>query len=81
LAEVAREAQRQHEKAFQEIPLNGHTLEVYGNTSTAKMESCICSIPEQFIFLQKACATTITSPLEIQQLIDDQSERMATCAV
>jgi glutamate synthase (ferredoxin) len=79
LEAVAREARQQHEKAFPEIPLNGHTLEVYGQYQYRKDGELHLFNPRTIHLLQKACRNNdYTIFREYSKLIDDQSERMAT---
>ncbi|MBI3801352.1 MAG: glutamate synthase large subunit, partial [Deltaproteobacteria bacterium] len=79
LEEVAREARQQHEKAFPEIPLNGHTLEVYGQYQYRKDGELHLFNPRTIHLLQKACRNNDSTTFrEYSKLVDDQSERMAT---
>ncbi len=79
LEEIAREAQQQHEKAFPAIPLNGHTLEVYGQYQYRKDGELHLFNPKTIHLLQKACRNNDYATFkEYTKLIDDQSERMAT---
>ena len=79
LEEIVREAQQQHEKAFPEIPLNGHTLEVYGQYQYRKDGELHLFNPRTIHLLQKACRTNDSATFkEYSKLVDDQSERMAT---
>src|SRR5215813_9891274 len=79
LAEVAQEAQRQHEKAFPAIPLNGHTLEAYGQYQYRKDGELHLFNPKTIHLLQKACRNNDYATFkEYTKLIDDQSERVAT---
>jgi glutamate synthase domain-containing protein 2/glutamate synthase domain-containing protein 1/glutamate synthase domain-containing protein 3 len=79
LEEIAREARQQHEKAFPEIPLNGHTLEAYGQYQYRKDGELHLFNPRTIHLLQKACRNNdYTTFREYSKLVDDQSERMAT---
>ena len=79
LAEVADEAQRQHARAYPTYPLNGHTLEVYGQYQYRKDGELHLFNPRTIHLLQKAARNNdYKSFKEYTQLIDDQSERMAT---
>jgi glutamate synthase (ferredoxin) len=79
LAEIAREAQQQHARAFPLYPLNGHTLEVYGQYQYRKDGELHLFNPRTIHLLQKACrANDYKTFKEYTQLIDDQSERIAT---
>jgi glutamate synthase (ferredoxin) len=79
LEEVAREARLQHEKAFPAIPLNGHTLEAYGQYQYRKDGELHLFNPKTIHLLQKACRNNDYATFkEYTKLIDDQSERMAT---
>ena len=79
LEQIAREAQQQHARAFPEIPLNGHTLEVYGQYQYRKDGELHLFNPRTIHLLQKACRTNDYAAFkEYSKLIDDQSERMAT---
>jgi glutamate synthase (ferredoxin) len=79
LEEVAREARRQHEKAFPEIPVNGRTLEVYGQYQYRKDGELHLFNPKTIHLLQKACRNNDYATFkEYSKLIDDQSERLAT---
>src|SRR5712692_474214 len=79
LEEVAREARLQHEKAFPAIPLNGHTLEAYGQYQYRKDGELHLFNPKTIHLLQKACRNSDYATFkEYSKLIDDQSERMAT---
>lgn len=79
LEHLALEAQRQHNKAFPEIPLDGHTLEVYGQYQYRKDGELHLFNPRTIHMLQKACRTNNYATFkEYSKLIDDQSERLAT---
>ena len=79
LEEIALEAQRQHEKAFPLFPLNGHTLEAYGQYQYRKDGELHLFNPQTIHLLQKACRNNdYTTFKQYTKLIDDQSERMAT---
>jgi glutamate synthase domain-containing protein 2/glutamate synthase domain-containing protein 1/glutamate synthase domain-containing protein 3 len=79
LKEIAREAQQQHAKAFPPYPLNGHTLEVYGQYQYRKDGELHLFNPRTIHLLQKACRNEDYRTFkEYSQLIDDQSERMGT---
>ena len=79
LEEIAREAQQQHARAFPTYPLNGHTLEVYGQYQYRKDGELHLFNPRTIHLLQKACRTNDYKTFkEYTQLIDDQSERIAT---
>jgi glutamate synthase domain-containing protein 2/glutamate synthase domain-containing protein 1/glutamate synthase domain-containing protein 3 len=79
LEEIAREAQQQHAKAFPLFSLNGHTLEVYGQYQYRRDGELHLFNPRTIHLLQKACRTRDYRAFkEYTQLIDDQSERMAT---
>jgi len=79
LAEVAREAQQQHARAFPTYPSNGHTLEVYGQYQYRKDGELHLFNPRTIHLLQKAARTNdYRSFKEYTRLIDDQSERLAT---
>lgn len=79
LEHIALEAQRQHSKAFPEIPLDGHTLEVYGQYQYRKEGELHLFNPRTIHMLQKACRTNDYATFkEYSKLIDDQSERLAT---
>jgi glutamate synthase (ferredoxin) len=79
LAEIAREVERQHARAFPAYPLNGHTLEVYGQYQYRKDGELHLFNPRTVHLLQKATRTNDYKTFkEYTRLIDDQSERMAT---
>ncbi|HXG51353.1 MAG TPA: glutamate synthase large subunit [candidate division Zixibacteria bacterium] len=79
LEEIAREVQQQHAKAFPLYPLNGRTLEVYGQYQYRKDGELHLFNPRTVHLLQKACRTNDYSVFkEYARLIDDQSERLAT---
>ncbi|MGE0684440.1 MAG: glutamate synthase large subunit, partial [Candidatus Binatia bacterium] len=79
LEHIAREAQQQHAKAFPEIPVNGHTLEVYGQYQYRKDGELHLFNPRTIHLLQKACRNNDYATFrEYAKLIDNQSERMAT---
>jgi glutamate synthase (ferredoxin) len=79
LAEIAREAEQQHARAFPVYPLNGHTLEVYGQYQYRKDGELHLFNPRTIHLLQKACRNDDYKTFkEYAQLIDDQSERLAT---
>jgi glutamate synthase domain-containing protein 2/glutamate synthase domain-containing protein 1/glutamate synthase domain-containing protein 3 len=79
LEEIAREAQQQHARAFPTYPLNGHTLEVYGQYQYRKDGELHLFNPRTIHLLQKACRINDYKTFkEYTQLIDSQSERMAT---
>jgi glutamate synthase (ferredoxin) len=76
---VVREAVQQHAKAFPEIPLDGHTLEVQGQYQYRADGELHLFNPKTIHLLQKACRTNNYATFkEYSKLIDDQSERMAT---
>jgi glutamate synthase domain-containing protein 2/glutamate synthase domain-containing protein 1/glutamate synthase domain-containing protein 3 len=77
--QIAREAQRQHAKAFPRYSLNGHTLEVYGQYQYRQDGELHLFNPRTIHLLQKACRTNDYRVFkEYSQLIDDRSERIAT---
>jgi glutamate synthase (ferredoxin) len=79
LEEIALEAQRQHSRAFPTFPLNGHTLEVYGQYQYRNDGELHLFNPKTVHLLQKACRNHDYSTFkEYTRLIDDQSERLAT---
>jgi glutamate synthase domain-containing protein 2 len=79
LDEVAREAQRQHASAYPKYPLNGHTLEVYGQYQYRKDGELHLFNPRTIHLLQKSCRNNDYKTFkEYTQLIDDQSKRLAT---
>jgi glutamate synthase (ferredoxin) len=79
LDEVAREAQRQHASAYPKYPLNGHTLEVYGQYQYRKDGELHLFNPRTIHLLQKSCRNNDYKTFkEYTQLIDDQSKRVAT---
>ena len=79
LEEVAREAQQQHARAYPTYPLNGHTLEVYGQYQYRKDGELHLFNPRTIHLLQKAARTNDYRTFkEYTRLIDDQSERIAT---
>src|SRR3989441_580805 len=79
LEEIAREAQQQHAKAFPAIPLNGHTLEAYGQYQYRNDGELHLFNPKTIHLLQKACRTNDYATFkEYTKLIDDQAERTAT---
>jgi glutamate synthase domain-containing protein 2/glutamate synthase domain-containing protein 1/glutamate synthase domain-containing protein 3 len=79
LAEIAREIQQQHNRAFPTFPLNGHTLEVYGQYQYRKDGELHLFNPRTIHLLQKATRNNDYQTFkEYTRLIDDQSERIAT---
>jgi glutamate synthase domain-containing protein 2/glutamate synthase domain-containing protein 1/glutamate synthase domain-containing protein 3 len=79
LEEIAREAQHQHARAFPTYPLNGHTLDVYGQYQYRKDGELHLFNPRTIHLLQKASQNNDYKVFkEYTRLIDDQSERMAT---
>ncbi|MGE5220037.1 MAG: glutamate synthase large subunit [Chloroflexota bacterium] len=79
LAEVAREVEQQHARAYPTYPLNGHTLEVYGQYQYRKDGELHLFNPRTIHLLQKAARTNDYKTFkEYTRLIDDQSERIAT---
>jgi glutamate synthase domain-containing protein 2/glutamate synthase domain-containing protein 1/glutamate synthase domain-containing protein 3 len=79
LEEIAREAQAQHARAFPAYPLNGHTLEVYGQYQYRDGGELHLFNPRTVHLLQKATRNNDYKIFrEYTQLIDDQSERIAT---
>jgi glutamate synthase (ferredoxin) len=77
--EVAREAQRQHAKAYTKYPLNSHTLEVYGQYQYRNDGELHLFNPRTIHLLQKSCRNNDYKTFkEYTQLIDNQSERIAT---
>ncbi len=79
ISEVAQEAQRQHARAFPTYPLNGHTLEVYGQYQYRTDGELHLFNPRTIHLLQKACRNNDYRVFkEYSGLIDDQSQRIAT---
>src|SRR5258705_2274153 len=79
LEEIAREAQQQHARAFPIYPLNGHTLEAYGQYQYRKDGELHLFNPRTIHLLHKACRINDYKTFkEYTQLIDGQSEHMAT---
>ncbi len=79
LAEIAREAELQHARAFPAYPVNGRTLEVYGQYQYRKDGELHLFNPRTVHLLQKACRNNDYKTFkEYTRLIDDQSERLAT---
>ncbi len=79
LEELAREMQQQHARAFPLYALNGHTLEVYGQYQYRKDGELHLFNPRTIHLLQKACRDNDYKTFKnYTELIDDQSERMAT---
>ncbi|HEX2228793.1 MAG TPA: glutamate synthase large subunit [Candidatus Binatia bacterium] len=79
LEEIAREAQQQHARAFPLYPLNGHSLEVYGQYQYRTHGELHLFNPRTIHLLQKACrANDYKTFKEYTRLVDDQSERIAT---
>jgi glutamate synthase (ferredoxin) len=79
LEEIAREAQQQHAKAFPLYSVNGHTLEVYGQYQYRKDGELHLFNPRTIHLLQQACRNNDYKTFkQYTQLIDDQSERLAT---
>lgn len=79
LEEVAQEALQQHARAFPAIPVNGDTLEVYGQYQYRKDGELHLFNPKTVHLLQKACRNNdYTVYKEYAALINDQTERMAT---
>ncbi|MBM4255089.1 MAG: glutamate synthase large subunit [Deltaproteobacteria bacterium] len=76
---ITREAIQQHGKAFPEISLDGHTLEVQGQYQYRADGELHLFNPKTIHLLQKASRTNNYATFkEYSKLIDDQSERMAT---
>ena len=76
---IAEEAERQHAKAFPDIPVNGRTLEVHGQYQYRKDGELHLFNPRTIHLLQKACRTNDYATFkQYSGLIDDQSERLAT---
>jgi glutamate synthase (ferredoxin) len=79
LEELALEAQQQHARAFPTFPLNGHTLEVYGQYQYRKDGELHLFNPQTIHMLQKACRNNDYATFkQYTKLIDDQAEQMAT---
>ena len=79
LEEITREAQQQHARAFPTYPLNGHTLEVYGQYQYRNDGELHLFNPRTIHLLHKACRINDYRIFkEYSQLVDGQSERMAT---
>ena len=79
LAELAHEASQQHASAFPAIPVRAQTLEVYGQYQFRKDGELHLFNPRTIHLLQKACRSNDYAIFkEYTQLIDDQSERLAT---
>src|SRR5581483_6595554 len=75
LEEIAREAGQQHARAFPTYPLNGHTLEVYGQYQYRKDGELHLFNPRTIHLLQKAARNNDYKTFkEYTALIDDQSE-------
>ena len=76
---VAEEALRQHDKAFPAIPVDNRTLEVHGQYQYRKDGELHLFNPRTIHLLQKACRNNDYATFkDYTQLIDDQSERLAT---
>jgi glutamate synthase domain-containing protein 2/glutamate synthase domain-containing protein 1/glutamate synthase domain-containing protein 3 len=79
LDQIAREVQQQHARAFPTYPLNGHTLDVYGQYQYRKDGELHLFNPRTIHLLQKACRNNEYKIFkEYTRLIDDQAERLAT---
>jgi glutamate synthase domain-containing protein 2/glutamate synthase domain-containing protein 1/glutamate synthase domain-containing protein 3 len=79
LDQIAREAQQQHARAFPTYPLNGHTLDVYGQYQYRKDGELHLFNPRTIHLLQKACRNNDYKTFkDYTRLIDDQAERLAT---
>src|SRR6266542_2697170 len=79
LDQIAREVEQQHARAFPTYPLNGHTLDAYGQYQYRKDGELHLFNPRTIHLLQKACRTNDYATFkEFTQLIDDQAERLAT---
>ena len=79
LDQIAREVQQQHARAFPTYPLNGHTLDVYGQYQYRKDGELHLFNPRTIHLLQKACRNNEYKTFkEYTRLIDDQAERLAT---
>ncbi|MFQ5681744.1 MAG: glutamate synthase large subunit [Candidatus Binatia bacterium] len=79
LEEIAREALRLHTKAFPAISLNNHTLEVQGQYQYRREGELHLFNPKTIHLLQKATRSNDYATFkEYTELIDDQSERLAT---
>ncbi|HWP57747.1 MAG TPA: glutamate synthase large subunit [Candidatus Acidoferrales bacterium] len=79
LEEIALEAAEQHARAYPRIPLNGRTLDVYGQYQYRKDGELHLFNPKTVHLLQKACRNNDYRAFkEYTQLIDDQSQQMAT---
>ncbi|HEV8725859.1 MAG TPA: glutamate synthase large subunit [Candidatus Binatia bacterium] len=79
LDQIAREVQQQHARAFPTYPLNGHTLDVYGQYQYRKDGELHLFNPRTIHLLQKACRSNEYKTFkEYTRLIDDQAERLAT---
>jgi glutamate synthase (ferredoxin) len=79
LEAIAREAQAQHSRGFPTYPLNGHTLEVYGQYQYRSGGELHLFNPRTVHLLQKASRNNDYKTFkEYTQLIDDQSELIAT---
>jgi glutamate synthase (ferredoxin) len=79
LEELAEEVRRQHAKAFPATSVNGRTLEVHGQYQYRTGGELHLFNPKTVHLLQKACRNNDYATFkEYTQLIDDQSQRMAT---
>ncbi|MEE9147813.1 MAG: glutamate synthase-related protein, partial [Candidatus Tectomicrobia bacterium] len=79
LEDIAREALQQHAKAFPALPVNGHTLEVRGQYQYRNDGELHLFNPKTIHLLQKACRNNNYDTFKAYtQLVDDQSERLAT---
>ncbi|MCZ6875407.1 MAG: glutamate synthase large subunit, partial [bacterium] len=76
---IARQVQQQHGKAFAAIPVDGNTLDVHGQYQYRKDGELHLFNPKTIHLLQKACRTEDYETFKVYtNLIDDQSERLAT---
>jgi len=79
LDQIAREVEQQHARAFPTYPLNGHTLDAYGQYQYRKDGELHLFNPRTIHLLQKACRSNEYKTFkEYTRLIDDQAERLAT---
>ncbi|HWO41505.1 MAG TPA: glutamate synthase large subunit, partial [Candidatus Eisenbacteria bacterium] len=79
LEQIAREVEQQHARAFPLFPLNGRTLDVYGQYQYRSGGELHLFNPRTVHLLQKACRTNDYRAFkEYTRLIDDQSEQLAT---
>ena len=79
IEDIAEEVLKQHSKAYPKIPVNGSTLEAFGQYQYRKEGELHLFNPQTIHTLQKACRTENYDVFkEYSDMVNDQSRRLAT---